>query len=130
MALGQAEKMISFLTSSRYGLCDYEMEQLCQLHMPSAGKNLWPKLAHFLAPFLCRVVVGGLSLVSWRDVTVRQQMMARYLADDEARQAVHWQMLDYYWQVWRQWRATLTQSDQTAKMAALFSHSWPSTTLR
>ena len=99
--------MIGLLTSSRYGLCDYEMEQLCHLYLSTKGWPSWASLAHLLAPFLQRVVVGGLGLLSWRDVTLRQQMTETFLADPHETADVHRKMLDYYWPIWRQSRTLL-----------------------
>ena len=99
--------MIALFTSSRHGLCDYEMEQLCRLNLSTKGWASWASLAHLLAPFLQRVVVGGLGLLSWRDVTLRQQMTETFLADPYETADVHRKMLDYYWQVWRKSRALL-----------------------
>ena len=91
--------------------------------------NVWLKLAHFLAPFLRRVVVGGLSLVSWRDATIRQQVTAHYLADDQAAGAVHSQMLAYYQRVWSGWRARFVDR-QDASHVQVFSRSSPSSAFR
>lgn len=98
--------MIAFLTSSRFGLCDYEMEQLCQLYLPASPskKDSWFVIAHFLGAFLKRSVVGGLSLVTWRDPTIRDQMSCAFLSD---AQTIHRQMLDYYQNIWQQARAAL-----------------------
>ena len=110
--------MIALFTSSRYGLCDYEMEQICRLYLPmqqqlgsgsgsTNGWASWASMAHLLAPFLQRVVVGGLGLLSWRDATLRQQMTETFLADPHETADVHRKMLDYFWQVWRQSRTAL-----------------------
>lgn len=117
--------MMAFLTSSRYGLCDYEMEQLCQLYLPASPskKNGWFILAHYLTPFLKRSLVGGLSLVTWRDAAIRDQMSRTYLCD---AQAIHRQMLDYYQNIWQQTRAALNQR----ALVDLFSHPEANTGLR
>lgn len=94
--------MVALLTSSRFGLCDYEMEHLCRIHLGEDKGSCWPTLVHFLTPFLQRTVIGGLGLLSWRDVTLRQQMMETFLASE-----VHSKMLDYYWSVWQEARAAL-----------------------
>lgn len=92
--------MISVLTSSRFGLCEHEIEHLCQQHAPSASKNNWSKLAYFLAPFLKRVTVSGFNLISWRDSRVGRQMARRYLADQQTRRHVHALMLQYFQLLW------------------------------
>ena len=117
--------MIAFLTSSRFGLCDYEMEQLCQLYLPASAseKNSWFVVAHVLTPFLRRSVVGGLSLVTWRDAAVRDEMHRTFLVD---AQAIHWQMLDYYQNIWQQARASL----QRRALVDLFSPSLAHISLR
>lgn len=102
--------MIALFTSSRYGLCDYEMEQIFRLYLPGStnGWASWASMAHLLAPFLQRVVVGGMGLLSWRDATLRQQMTETFLADPHETADIHRKMLDYFWhKVWRQSRAVL-----------------------
>lgn len=98
--------MLAFLTSSRFGLCDYEMEQLIQLYLPASPskENNWFVIAHILSAFLKRSVVGGLSLVTWRDATIRDQMSRAFLSDG---QTIHSQMLDYYHNIWHQAREAL-----------------------
>ena len=122
----QVGLMIALLTSSRYGLCDYEMEQLCRLHVSDDDHISWPTLAHLLAPFLQRVVVGGLGLLSWRDATLHQQMTNTLLAGQEEAVAVHRKMLDYFWAVWQESRTLLTNSN----WASLASPSVAITNLR
>lgn len=107
----QVGTMIALLTSSRYGLCDYEMEQLCRLHLIDGDNSSWPTLAHLLAPFLQRVVVGGLGLLSWRDATLRQQMTNTFLAGQGEASDVHRKMLDYFWSVWQESRTALSKSN-------------------
>jgi hypothetical protein len=99
--------MIALLTSSRYGICDYEMEQLCRLHLCESDNSSWPTLAHLLVPFLQRVVVGGLGLLSWRDATLREQMTNTFLVDRNEAVVVHRKMLDYFWAIWQESRALL-----------------------
>lgn len=110
----QVGMMISLLTSSRYGLCDYEMEQLCRLHLSDGDNISWPTLAHLLAPFLQRVVVGGLGLLSWRDATLRQQMTNTFLVGPDEALAIHRKMLDYFWTVWQESRTLLANSNWAA----------------
>ncbi len=109
----QVGMMIALLTSSRYGLCDYEMEQLCRFHLSDGDSNSWPTLAHLLAPFLQRVVVGGLGLLSWRDATLRQQMTNMFLVGQDEAATVHRKMLDYFWTVWEESRTLLANSNWT-----------------
>uniref|UniRef100_A0A0P5L1U9 Leucine-rich repeat and WD repeat-containing n=1 Tax=Daphnia magna TaxID=35525 RepID=A0A0P5L1U9_9CRUS len=109
----QVGMMIALLTSSRYGICDYEMEQLCQLHLCERDKSSWPTLAHLLVPFLQRVVVGGLGLLSWRDVTLREQMTNTFLVDCDETAIIHRKMLDYFWTIWQESRALLLSRNWT-----------------
>lgn len=109
--------MISLLTSSRYGLCDYEMQQMCRLHLSEGGSSSWPALAHLLAPFVQRVVVGGLGLLSWRDATFRQQMIKTFLADKEEARSIHRKMFNYFWTVWQEAKSSL-QSRNWVDLAA------------
>lgn len=109
--------MMAMLTSSRFGLCDYEMEQLCRRHLLPDGSqdddkkaSCWPTLAYFLGPFLQRTIIGGLGLLTWRDVTLRQQMMDTFLAASEAGR-VHRMMLDYYWALWTEAKTALQAQD-------------------
>lgn len=108
--------VIALLTSSRYGLCDYEMEQLCRLYLSDDDSNSWPTLAHLLAPFLQRVLVGGLAVLSWRDQTLRQQMTDTFLADRQQATNIHRKMLDYFWSVWKEAR-TLLENEKWATLA-------------
>ena len=117
--------MMALLTSSRFGLCDYEMEQLCRRHVTAKGggqddggsnrTSCWPTLAYFLGPFLQRTIVGGLGLLTWRDVTLRQQMTDTFLTANDAGQ-VHRMMLDYYWAIWTEARDSM-QADNWAGLA-------------
>ncbi len=100
--------MIALLTSSRFGLCDYEMENLCRIHLGSDKKSCWPTLAHFLGPFLQRTIVGGLGLLTWRDVTIRQQMKDTFLTPE-----IHGKMLDYYWALWKEGRTDMEAHNWT-----------------
>lgn len=103
----QVGTMIALLTSSRYGLCDFEMEHLCRLNFSDDDNNSWPTLAHLLAPFFQRVVVGGLGLLSWRDATLRQQMTNTFLKNREEKVAIHQKMLEYFWSVWQESKTSL-----------------------
>lgn len=107
--------MIALLTSSRYGLCEYEMQQMCRLHLNKVDcggwSSSWPALAHLVAPFLQRVVVGGLGLLSWRDATFRQQMINTFLAEKEEARSIHRKMFNYFWTVWKEARSSLQNHD-------------------
>lgn len=109
----QVGMMIALLTSSRYGICDYEMEQLCRLHLCESDNSSWPTLAHLLVPFLQRVVVGGLGLLSWRDATLREQMTNTFLVDRNEAVVVHRKMLDYFWTIWQESRTLLESRNWT-----------------
>lgn len=109
----QVAMMIALLTSSRYGICDYEMEQLCRLHLCESDNSSWPTLAHLLVPFLQRVVVGGLGLLSWRDATLREQMTNTFLVVRNEAVVVHRKMLNYFWSIWQESRALLESRNWT-----------------
>lgn len=119
--------LAALVTSCRCGVSDADAERLCRARATHAhGPRCWPALLHVLAPFVRRVLVGGVGLWSWRDAAIRRQMADALLADAAEALAVHRALFAHFWAEWQAARQRL----ERAQWADLASPQPDSTQLR
>ncbi|CAF1235202.1 unnamed protein product [Adineta steineri] len=129
------EHALSYITASRSGLSEAELEDLISLdetvlndiyqyHLPPIRRIpplLWTRIRNDIPNYLVEREAEGVSVVSWYHRQFAEVSHERYLANPEERRRYHSQMADYFLGIWANRPKPFQFTDNQKRMFNLMS---------